>query len=101
MKTIKEKVLRKNNKLSSRQTKRGQWYIVDSDGNDILSEFLLPWGETEDDAWSQALLTLRTKQQIDRTHPERGDFEHDEKKHNRISERKLTIDKRRRRRRSL
>lgn len=65
-----------------------QYTICDSDGNDLLSEYFLPFGNTPEEAWSYAGLTIKVTNNFNRTHPERLSLEIDEDKLSRIAKRK-------------
>ena len=70
-----------------RKTRQEDYYVVDKEGNNIFEEYLLPNTKTEEEAWEQAELTLRTTQNFNRTHPEKMTFEHEEEKTLRIGDR--------------
>jgi len=60
-----------------------------NNGIDMLQEFLLPETTIPDEAWRLAALTIRTKQNFDRTHPARMDLSTLEDKMSKITRRKM------------
>lgn len=66
----------------------GFYTINDKEGNDILSEYMLPYASNPVDAWKLAMLTVKTTQNFNRTHPERVSLELEEEKQSRIKRRR-------------
>ena len=54
----------------------------------IAKEFYMPATNCEDTAWEYAAIACRTKQNFDRTHPDKMDLSDIESKINRINSRK-------------
>ncbi len=65
----------------------GYCYILDGD-IDLSEEYLLPETKSPTEAWELALLSIRTTQNFNRTHPMKVDIELSEKKLGRIRKRK-------------
>lgn len=63
--------------------------IMDANDDDILSEYFLPMGKTPVEAWELAVLTAKTTQNFNRSHPERLSLELDEDKTSRISNKRM------------
>jgi len=59
-----------------------------NDGINISEDFFMPMTTSEDEAWTQAAISLRTKQNFDRTHPNRMDLSTLESKMNRLDKRR-------------
>jgi hypothetical protein len=66
-----------------------KYTVVDSDGNDILFELLLPHGPTEENAWQLAATTCKVIQNFNRTHPDRATFDLSEEKSARSKRRSM------------
>ena len=62
--------------------------ICDKEGNDILEEYMLPYGKDAVEAWKFALLTVKTTQHFNRSHPERLSLELEEEKMVRVKRKK-------------
>ena len=58
------------------------------DGMDLCEEFFMPVTSDESKAWEYAALSIRTKQNFDRTHPNRMDLESIESRMSRLDKRK-------------
>ena len=65
----------------------GNCTIVNDDIN-ISEDFYMPLTSSEEEAWKQAAISIRTKQNFNRTHPNRMDLSTLESKMNRLDKRR-------------
>ena len=63
--------------------------IFSKDDEDILSEYFLPYTLSAAEAWQSALLTVKTTQHFNRTHPERLVLELTEEKESRLKNKRI------------
>ncbi len=84
---LKKKVLYKYPNASTKVTPTGKFYVSDGIGSYVGEEFLIPPQDTVTAAWYWASETIKTSQNIERTHPDKMEFESDEKKFMRLSRR--------------
>ncbi len=80
------KVLKKHPKARPVSTCNGVQIMADDIF--IAKEFYMPATNCEDKAWEYAAIACRTKQNFDRTHPDKMDLSDIESKINRINRRK-------------
>ena len=89
---IPQKVLNKYPKAKIYSSNSGYFVGYEmEDGNvfNILSELLLPNQETKEKAWECALLSIKTTQNFNRTHPLKVDMYSDLEKRERTVNRKI------------
>lgn len=86
-KRLKNKVLKKYPKASTRITTDGKYFVSVGVDNSLLDEYMIPPQSTVTAAWYWMAETIRVDQNIERTHPNRMDIGSFEKKFNRISQR--------------
>jgi len=65
----------------------GRYSIYNGIDGFIGEEFLIPPQASEMDAWVWAVETLKTEQNLNRTHPEKSFMEFNESRFNRVSRR--------------
>jgi hypothetical protein len=65
----------------------GNCTIVNDDIN-ISEDFYMPLTSSEEEAWKHAAISIRTKQNFNRTHPNRMDLSTLESKMNRLDKRR-------------
>jgi len=80
------KVLKKHPLARPISTSKG--VQIHSDDIFIAKEFYMPDTNCEETAWEYAAIACRTKQNFDRTHPDKMDLSDIESKINRINRRK-------------
>jgi hypothetical protein len=86
-KRLKNKVLKKFPKASTRTTVDGRFYVSDGEGNALTSDYMIPPQLNVAMAWFWLAETMKVDQNIQRTNPNRVEMMFDEKKFNRISRR--------------
>jgi hypothetical protein len=84
---LKKKVLNKYPNATTKITNDGKFYVSDGMGSYIGEEFMIPPQDNVASAWHWAAETIRTSQNIMRTHPDKMEFEQNEKKFMRLSRR--------------
>jgi len=86
-KRIKNRVLKKYPKATTKISKDGLYYVSTGTEDSVVSEYMIPPQQSVSDAWLVVSETMKVHQNIERTNPNRMDSASFEKKFNRISNR--------------
>lgn len=86
-KRIKNRVLKKYPKATTRISKDGLYYVSTGTEDSVVSEYMIPAQKSVSLAWLLLNETIKVDQNIQRTNPNRMDAASFEKKFNRISNR--------------
>jgi hypothetical protein len=90
-KRLKNKVLKKFPKASTRTTVDGRFYVSDGEGNALTSDYMIPPQLNVALAWHWLDEIIRIDKNIQRTNPNRLSTTDFEKKFNRISKRNKKV----------